>query len=92
MRTLVNNGAYRGKKTRQLTPAILVFSLIETLTVIAHNALGLSLRQAGAFNPLPVRPTMRQAVTYDAAFSISVGVAAKYNSACVNTLRRSQDG
>jgi len=39
-----------------------------------------------------MRPTLRQAVTHDAAFSTYVGVAAEYNSACVNTLRRSLDG
>lgn len=33
-----------------------------------------------------------QAVIRDVAFSIRVGMAAEYKSACVNTLRRSLDG
>jgi hypothetical protein len=39
-----------------------------------------------------MRPKQHQAVISDAAFSTMVGMAAEYNSACVNTLRRSLDG
>ena len=39
----------------------------------------------------PTRPNQHRAVINDAAFSL-VEEAAEYNSACVNTLRRSLDG
>ena len=42
----------------------------------------------GVITP-PRRPNQHQAVINDAAFSTYVGEAAEYNSACVNTLRRS---
>jgi len=51
-----------------------------------HGVADLFIKQVGAFNPLLAG--FASARKSDAPLDLTVGVAAEYNSACVNTLRR----
>lgn len=54
--------------------------------------MGMNLSRAGLGRDIPLRAAKHQAVKKMLLSRPMVGVAAEYNSACVNTLRRSRNG